>query len=165
LLNIAAIKHISKRKILKMKKQLMRVVNTTMFSKFIKTTVVVLMLSGSYAVSYATPVFAGIENPGPGVGKTMVTHVSSDSKSQLFEVKVENATGEKFQIVVKDDNGRTLYRGNFTEKAFSKKFRLPKGESEKVTFIIKNEAGTESETFEINSSVRFVEEVVVKKVN
>ncbi len=147
-----------------MKKQLMRVVNTTLLSKFFKTTAVVFLLSGGYAVAQSRTVSAPIEYAGTGIGKTVINHLSSDNQSMLFEVKVENAGGENFTIVVKDDEGNTLYRNAFTEKNFTKKFRLPKAEATKITFQIRSSSGNMAESFEINSNTRMVEEVVVKKV-
>lgn len=147
-----------------MKKQLMRVVNAN-YSRFFKTAVLVLSLTGAYAATYATPASQGIMNGGPGVGKTEVSHLASDGESLLFEVKVENASGEKFYVLVKDENNNTLYRGSFSGKEFNKKFRLPKSESNHITFIVRGESGVSTETFQINTNRRVVEEVVVTKVS
>lgn len=143
----------------------MRVVHARSFSKFIKATVIVFMLTGTYAATQAAPVDATAVNGGPGIGKAVINHLSSDSKSLLFQVNVENASGEKFIIVVKDENGSVLYRGGFTDKDFSKKFRVPKGETGKITFVVKSESTNKVESFEVNSNTRIVEEVVVRKVS
>lgn len=142
----------------------MRVVNTAVFNKFFKSAAVVLMLTGAYAEIQARPVFTPIHNTGSGIGKTVVSHLSSNDQSMLFEVKVENAAGEKFTITVRDDDNNTLYRGTFSEKDFRKKFVLPKADSHKITFHIKSNSGNKTESFEINSHSHFVEEVVVKRV-
>ena len=147
-----------------MKKQLMRVVNAN-YSRFFKTAILVVSLTGAYAATYATPASQAFVNAGPGVGKTEVSHLASDSESLLFEVKVENTSGEKFYVLVKDESNNTLYRGSFSDKDFTKKFRLPKSESNHVTFIIKGESGVTAQTFQINTSRRVVEEVVVTKVS
>jgi hypothetical protein len=148
-----------------MKKSLMRVVNTTLFSKFFKASAFVLVLSSSYAAVQASPAPYEIVKSGPGIGKTEISHVRSDNQSLIFEVKVENASGEKFIVIVKDDGNNTLYRGSFNDKAFSKKFKVQKGDTQKVTFIIKGESGSSSESFEINSNTRVIEEVVVTKIS
>jgi hypothetical protein len=147
-----------------MKKQLMRIVNTSVFNKFFKTAAVVLMLTGAAAEMQASPVFAPIHNPGAGVGKTVINYLSTNEQNNIFEVKVENATGERFTIVIKDNHNNTLYRGAFSGKDFSKKFLLPKVDSDKITFHVKSNSGSSTETFEINSNTRVVEEVVVKRV-
>jgi hypothetical protein len=147
-----------------MKKHMMRVVNANIFSKFFKAAVLVVSLTGSYAASYAAPASHAVVAGVPGFGNAVVNHLSTDNESFLFEVKLKNTSGERFTVIVKDEIGNTLYRGWFSETEFNKKFRLPKLDSEKITFIIRTESGKASETFEVNSSRRVVEDVVVKKV-
>lgn len=142
-----------------MKRNLMRVINANVISKFIKTSVVVLLLTGAVGAHAAS-----VSNDKDGIGKTVVTYVSADGETLSFDVKVSNAAGEKFTIVVKDDNGITLYRGSFTDKDFKKRFVLPKTDSNKLTFQVKSESENKSESFEINSNTRIIEEVVVKRV-
>lgn len=148
-----------------MKKTLMSVVNGNLFSKFFKASAMVIVLSGGYAVTQAAPASYAIVKAGPGIGKTEISHLRSDSQSLLFEVKVENATGEKFMVIVKDDSNNTLYRGYFNDRDFNKKFKIPKGETQKVTFIIKSDKGNATESFEINSNTRVIEEVVVTRIS
>lgn len=144
-----------------MKKNLMRAVNANL-SKFIKASVVVFVLTAATNVSaQVTPVSVNIAD---GIGKTNITYVATSNESLLFDVNVENTEGEKFVIIVKDDRGGTLYRGSSSEKGFKKRFILPKTESSKFTFHIKSESGVKSESFEINTNTRVVEEVTVKKV-
>ena len=146
-----------------MKKFLMRVVNANL-SRFIKTTAVVLVLTAATgAKAQVTPTAAAITD-GIGAGRSTVTFVTSGNESLFFDVKVENAEGEKFTIIVKDDTGSTLYRSSYTDKDFKKRFMLPKTDSNKLSFHIKSESGVKSETFEINTNTRLVEEVTVKKV-
>jgi hypothetical protein len=148
-----------------MKKQFMRVVNTNLFSKFIRSTIIVFMLAGAVnAEAQATVVSEMYTEPGAGVGNTVITHVATNSEAIFFDVKIENAAGERFLIIIKDNEGNTLYRAAYSDKDFKKTFRLPKGESEKITFLVKSDSGTKSESFEINSNTRLVEEVIVKKV-
>lgn len=143
---------------------MMRVVNANLFSKFFKTAVFVIALASVNATVHAAPVTQTVVENGPGFGNANVSHISSDNESLLFEVKVDNNTGERFSVIVKDEYSHTIYRGWFTGKEFNKKFRLPKTDSEKLTFIIKSESGNASESFEVNSSRRIIEDVVVKKV-
>ena len=144
-----------------MKKHLMRAVNANL-SKFIRASAVVFILTAATTVSaQVAPVSATISD---GVGKTNVTYVATGNESLYFDVRVENAEGERFVIVVKDDNGTTLYRGSSSDKDFKKRFILPKTDSSKLTFHIKSESGIKSESFEINTNTRVVEEVTVKKV-
>jgi len=142
-----------------MKRNFMRVINANMFSKFIKTAVVVLMLTGAVGVQAAS-----VSNDKDGIGKAVVTYVSADAETLSFDVRVDNASGEKFTIIVKDDKGITLYRGAFTDKDFKKRFVLPKTDSNKLTFLVKSDSENKAESFEINNSTRVIEEVVVKRI-
>lgn len=146
-----------------MKKQFMRVVNANLFTRFFKTTAIVMMLTGTYAVTLAAPAPYAIVNNN-GEGKSLVTHLYSDQESLVFEVKVANASGEKFYVIVRDDNGSTLYRGSFTDKDFTKKFRVPKSDTNKIVFSVISKSGANTETFEINTSMKVIEEVSVTKV-
>jgi hypothetical protein len=150
-----------------MKKQLMRAVNSNLFSKFIRTTVIVIMLSGAVSANAQAAIeSAEISNAASGIGKSAITFVVATNESLYFDVKVENASGEKFQIIVRDENGNTLYRGNYSDRDFNKRFKLPKGDSGKITFLIRSDSGNKTESsFEINSNTRVIEDVVVRKLN
>src|SRR5690349_12904093 len=114
-----------------MKKHLLHVVNANFFSKFIKTSLVVVLLAGSAATfAQASPVSFTSEVP----ASAAVTFVAASSESMFFDVTVPNAEGEKFVIVVKDEAGTTLYRGTFSGKEFKKRFVLPKTDASKITF-------------------------------
>jgi hypothetical protein len=144
-----------------MKKFMMRAVKVN-FSRFIKTAAVVFMLTvATSASAQVTPVSSPIPD---NESRALVTFVATGSESLLFDVKVDNPEGEKFSVVVKDERGTTLYRGYFYDKDFKKRFVVPKTDSNKLTFNIKSESGNKAESFEINTSTRIVEDVVVKKV-
>jgi hypothetical protein len=146
-----------------MRKYLIGVVNANL-SKFIKTTIVVFVLTATTTVKAQVTPASAIITDGNGSGKAFVTYVSGGNETLLFDVKVDNAEGERFTIFVKDENGTTIYRGVYNDRDFKKRFVLPKTDSGKVTFSIKSESGIKSESFEINTNTRIVEEVTVKKV-
>ena len=144
-----------------MRKHLMRVVNAN-FSRFFKAAAVVVLITlATSANAQVTPVSTTVS----GVpSNAAVTYVSTSSESLFFDVRVNNEEGERFTIIVKDDNGATLYRGNYYDRSFKKRFVLPKTDSNKLTFLIKRESESKSETFEVNTKTRLVEEVIVKRV-
>ena len=139
----------------------MRVVNAN-FSRFFKAAAVVVLITlATSANAQVAPVSTTVsEVP----SKAAVTYVSTSSESLFFDVRVNNEEGERFTIIVKDDNGATLYRGNYYDRSFKKRFVLPKTDSNKLTFLIKRESESKSETFEVNTKTRLVEEVIVKRV-
>ena len=144
-----------------MRKYVMSVVNAN-FSRFFKAAAVVVIITmATSAKAQVTPVSATVsELP----SKAVVTYVATGSESLFFDVKVNNEEGERFTIVVKDDKGSTMYRGSYNNRNFKKRFVLPKTDTNKLTFQIRSESGSKSETFEINTKTRVVEEVVVTKV-
>ena len=139
----------------------MRVVNAN-FSRFFKAAAVVVIITmATSANAQVAPVSTTVsEVP----SKAAVTYVSTSSESLFFDVRVNNEEGERFTIIVKDDNGATLYRGNYYDRSFKKRFVLPKTDSNNLTFLIKRESESKSETFEVNTKTRLVEEVIVKRV-
>jgi hypothetical protein len=141
----------------------MSVVRTTLNSKFFKATAIVIMLAGpAYVQAQAISTSATVE--AVSEPKARINYLETDKNNMLFEVRVDNASGEKFYIIVKDEQGTSLFSGSFKDKLFGKKFLLPKPENDKLTFVIKSSTGKVVETFEINSEVRFVEDVIVKKI-
>jgi hypothetical protein len=139
-----------------MNNQLMRVVNANL-SRFFKATALVLILSSAGYVASA--------NPDPGTNATVIKHLGATNEALVFQVNVANEKGEKFSIVIKDNSGVILYRGVYNDKNFNKKFHLPKENSDKIVFVVKTAAGNKTESFEINSQSRTIEEVVVKRVS
>jgi hypothetical protein len=144
-----------------MRKHLMRVVSANS-SKFFKAAAFVIVITmATAAKAQLTPVSSTISEVPI---KAAVTYVATGNESLFFDVKVNNAEGEKFTIVVKDDNSTTLFRGTYYDKNFKKRFVLPKTDSNKLTFQIRSESDSKSEIFEVNTKTRVVEEVVVTKV-
>lgn len=131
-----------------------------------KKQLIALMISGTLsAAAYAAPASHHAVNADPRVPNAVITHVGSTSESLVFQVNLANQTGERFTLIIRDNTGTTLYRGAFSDKNFSKKFQLPKGDSDKIVFVIRSASGNSTESFEVNSNTRLVEEVVVRRVN
>ena len=136
----------------------MRIINTKGFSKFIKASAFALILLSATSI-HAQAIEASEKLPTNAV----VTYLGKNDDMMLVQVQFENTTGEKFNITVKDPDGATLYTQVFSDKKFDKNFRIPLVENDKITFVIKNVSDKTAETFEVNSNVRTVEDVVVVK--
>lgn len=93
-----------------------------------------------------------------------VKYLGTDGESFLFNVSYENPTGGKFSVIVSDAAGNTLFNSVFSDKKFDKRFKLQKEDTDKITFVIKNLKENTIQNFEINTTTRVVEDVVVKKV-
>ena len=82
----------------------------------------------------------------------------------VFNVSYANPDGNKFQVIVKDQDGTQLYQNIFSDKVFYKQFRLPRADRDRLVFIIRN--GREADvvkTFEVNVNSRMTQEVSVRK--
>lgn len=91
-----------------------------------------------------------------------VKYLGAEEHSLVFNVKYENAKANRFVVTIKDQDGVTIFQNAFTDTKFDKKFVLPKTEAGKVVFIISDRKNSYSESFEISTQTRVIEDVVVK---
>jgi len=149
-----------------MKKQFMRIAGVNLFNGFFKTTALVLVLSASayHAGAQATQVSAKAEQKAPGVNIAEINPLGTSDGMLLFEVKVNNASGERFRVIVKDVDGSVLFQNYYQDKNFAKKFMIPRPDGDRLIFLVKSPSGNTSQSFEINSSTRVIEDVVVTKI-
>lgn len=132
---------------------------STMFSAVRKSALVLAI------AAITIPATAGIKSVDPVETTASVKYIGRQDQTMLFNVKYNNTNASKFFVTIKDDDGVTLYQGAFTENAFDKKFSLPKSEAKKLIFTISDRKNNYSESFEITTETRVVEDVVIKKVN
>ncbi len=95
----------------------------------------------------------------------IIKYFGTQDDMVVFNVSYANPGGNKFQVIIKDQDGTQLYQNIFNDKTFYKQFRLPRADKDKIVFVIHN--GKEADvvkTFEINVNSRFVQEVAVKKL-
>lgn len=121
-----------------------------------------LLLTAVVVVQAQSPTHATVEKENPVV----VKYLGIQDDMVIFNVSYKNPSGDKFSIIVKDQDGTQLYQVVYNEKSFFKQFRLPRADKSKFTFIIRNFKEADiAKTFEINVNSRFVEDVAVKKLN
>lgn len=144
----------------------MRIAGVNLFNGFFKTTALVLVLSASayHAGAQATQVSAKAEQKAPGVNIAEINPLGTSDGMLLFEVKVNNASGERFRVIVKDVDGSVLFQNYYQDKNFAKKFMIPRPDGDRLIFLVKSPSGNTSQSFEINSSTRVIEDVVVTKI-
>ena len=144
----------------------MRIAGVNLFNGFFKTTALVLVLSASayHAGAQATQVSAKTEQKAPGVNIAEINPLGTSDGMLLFEVKVNNASGERFRVIVKDVDGSVLFQNYYQDKNFAKKFMIPRPDGDRLIFLVKSPSGNTSQSFEINSSTRVIEDVVVTKI-
>ncbi len=89
----------------------------------------------------------------------------SSDNALLFEVKVANTNGDKFTITVTDKDGDILYKNDFSEKGFDKKFKLLKSDDiAGYNFKITSSNKDLEQVFAINASTKMVDDVVITKL-
>jgi len=95
---------------------------------------------------------------------TNVKYVGTQDDVILFNVSVDNPNGSKFSVIVTNNEGNQLFQEVYNDKKFDKRFRLPKSETGKLTFVVRNfkDASDDVHSFEVTD--RIVEDVVVSAV-
>ena len=94
-----------------------------------------------------------------------VKYLGTQDDVILFNVTVSNPNGNKFSVIVTDNEGNQLFKEVYNDKQFDKRFKLPKSETGKLSFVVRNfkDASDDVHSFEVSS--RVVEDVVVTKIN
>ena len=142
-----------------MKKQSMHVVKNIFRNKLAGLTVAMLILAR--LTTAQTRTVAVIE---PATSAATVKHIGNPQGSIVFQVQYDNLSGDRFSLTIKDNDGAILFQDIYADKKFDKKFQLPQGDADKLKFIIKGIKSNNIQTFEVNTSTRVVEEIIVKRV-
>jgi hypothetical protein len=96
----------------------------------------------------------------------LVKYLGTQDDMVVFNVSYSNPDGNKFTLIVKDQDGLPLYSNSFNDKSIYKQFRLPKSDKDRIVFVFRDGHDADIvKTFEINVNSRFVREVAIKKVD
>ncbi len=128
--------------------------------RVVKTSLLLLLVNAATAQVKTV----ALREPVASSSSAVVTHIGNIDNSVLLKVQYDNLSGEKFALTIKDQNEEVLYHEVYSDKKFNKKFQLPKENAEKLQFIIKGMKTNQTQTFEVNTNTRLVEEMVVKKI-
>lgn len=93
--------------------------------------------------------------------------VGSMNNHPIFQLSYAgNAGQDEFTIVIRDENGNSLYRENIKGESFTKKFLLNRDEIGDGTlrFEIYSKKLSKTIVYEVNRSTREVEDVVINKL-
>jgi len=92
-----------------------------------------------------------------------VQYVGINEDHVVFHVDFENPTGEKFWLIIRNDNGDVVYRKQFSDAHFSKSIYVVKEDTDiRPTFIIRNSNNEIVRQFAVSSVV--TENTVVTKL-
>jgi hypothetical protein len=104
--------------------------------------------------------------PGTPESAVLVKFLGTQDDMVLFTVSYANPKGSKFAIIIKDQDGASLYQHTFNDKSFCTHFKLPKTDKSKIAFTIRNYREADiTKTFEVSVNNRLIQDVAVKKVN
>ena len=98
--------------------------------------------------------------------KATVKYLGTQDDMIIFNVAYANPEGNRFELVIKDQDGSMVYQNSFTDKSFYKQFRLPKTDKDRIFFVFHNNHDADVvKTFEVNVNSRFVYAVAIKKID
>jgi hypothetical protein len=106
-----------------------------------------------------------VRRNGADASAAEVKYIAGNNGDVLFNVVYNNATGQRFCVIVLDEFGNQLYQNFFSDKKFDRKFKLADPEStNSLTFIIRNYGDNSVQRFHVDASNRLIEDVEVKEV-
>lgn len=128
------------------------------FGRFVPGAILVMTLATAHAQSVAA---------GDGQNeKATVKYLGIQDDMIVFNVAYANPESNRFELVIKDQDGSMVYQNSFTDKSFYKQFRLPKTDKDRIFFVFHNNHDTDVvKTFEVNVNSRFVHSVAIKKID
>jgi hypothetical protein len=126
------------------------------------TTAAVIFMMANPAISHAHPIKGKVTGR-VAEEKVSVVYNGSDANNYLFRVEFENATAEKFSLIVKNDDGVTVFKQQYDNVHFVKNVLLPKEEVDiHPTFIIHTSNGDIKRSFSVTRKIS--EDLVVTKL-
>lgn len=94
--------------------------------------------------------------------QSAIKYVGTNEEGIIFNVKYENTDSSKFDLIIKNHYGDVVFQQQYNEINFDKKIILAKEPGDAVlTFIIKSPTQNFKQTYQINTTTRVVEDVVV----
>ena len=92
-----------------------------------------------------------------------VQYVGTSNDGIVFNVKHENADAAKFDLIIKNEYGDIVYQQQYNDKNFDKRVVLVKeGGDARLTFIIRSGNTSYKQVFNITTTTKTVEDVVVE---
>lgn len=91
-----------------------------------------------------------------------LSYLGTANDQMAFVLKYANESGEKYAVTIKDKEGIVLFDGTYTDKVFSKTFKIP-SDMEDLIFVISNAKNRAEKMFQVSTERRVVEEVYVTK--
>ena len=94
-----------------------------------------------------------------------IKSVAGEATEQNFLVSYPNEEGNRFNLTITDQAGNNLYKATYSDKNFSKVFKVPGLEQGKLIFIFRDSKTNSTQTYEVNTEIRNYQEVKVKRIS
>ena len=123
-----------------------------------------VVLASGLAIALTTAVITSAKANTIDTTKSNIEYVGTTDKGIVFNVSYDNPTGEKFDLVIKNAFVDIVFHQRFDDVNFSKKVVLVKEPGDAhLTFAIRTpNKDVSSQSFDIRTTARVVEDVVVK---
>ena len=95
-----------------------------------------------------------------------IKHLGSLQNDPVFQVDFANENTGTYILSIKEDDGSVLYSEKVKAKQYTKKFRWisPDANDSKLIFSLYNEQTKQTTSFEMNTSLRTIQDVVVTRL-
>ena len=110
--------------------------------------------------------FSAQAGTGDNINPSAIQYTGSTYDGLMLKMRINNETGAKFTVTVKDDNGEVLFSQAYNEKSFDKQFKLLKGDqySSNYYFTVSSPNKQLEQKYVVNTSTRSVEDVAISKL-
>lgn len=123
-----------------------------------------VVLASGLAIALTTAAINPTKANSIDTTKSSIEYVGTTDKGIVFNVTYDNPTGEKFELVIKNSLGETVFQQKYNDVDFAKKVVLVKEPGDAhLTFAIRTPNKEDyAQSFDISTTARVVEDVIVK---
>jgi hypothetical protein len=92
-----------------------------------------------------------------------IKYIGTLDGQPVFKVSLDNQSNNVYHLTIKDETGDILYAEKIKSKEFSKKFKFENADRHnvKLTFSVEGKEGLQSQEFQVNTSTKVWNDVVV----
>ena len=130
------------------------------FSTLVKKSILSIGFTSLVLVGVVSSASAqtSVKSPEPSV-----IYIGTLDGQPIFRVQLDNQAGNVYHLTIKDDEGTVLYAEKIKDKQFGKSFKFDNAarSNVKLTFILQGKESTQSKEFQVNTTTRVLDNVVV----
>lgn len=123
-----------------------------------RLSVIALLFLG---LATAAPAYANGETPKEA--PAAVKYLGSVDGKPMFQIAVNNPSGEAVSLSLRDENGYLIYSDTIKDKEYARKLQFDElgADKMKLTLVLRTKKDVTTKTFEITKNTRTVEDVAV----